>query len=338
MSVTLMEENKTWLRAVLSPVDHKHPAEHASEGIEKYFQGGHEALLDLLKTEEFFRKLIFGSDTQAQHNYLYENFISWVVRYAKKSDKLLGDYLLNKLELNDLTKDFVRFCFLNCISLDFQQTLDSFNYHNQLSDCAIKNELKQLKPKKNINLLGFGLDDGAYEKKIARHLISEKIAESVRIYGFDPFANKSEGVVYLAENFFRLTDAPFFDIILARWVLHHVNSKFRWSSFVNCVDRCNRGSLVLIVEHGFLNKNSSALHENLYCFVNAAFDVLANIGLRPRYLLSKTKTREEDFFIEYLQDKDFFEMENRFKFKVKREIYHVGPEFPNQTICKINPA
>ncbi|MCH9637649.1 MAG: hypothetical protein K0U16_06875, partial [Gammaproteobacteria bacterium] len=106
-------------------------------------------------------------------NYLYEKFILWLNRYLQeiKTQQYLRYYFSSEKNLNFICNNFIDYCFFHKIKLDPKKTLQSFKAHNQLSDNAVKNELLKITSKRYINLLGFGLDDGIYEKELANFLV-----------------------------------------------------------------------------------------------------------------------------------------------------------------------
>jgi hypothetical protein len=227
------------------------------------------------------------------------------------------------------------------IFLDPIQTLDSFKKHNYLSDLYVRNELSSLDQKEKINLLGFGLGDGSYEKGIAQFLIEKKITKKVNIFGFDPYAAiKSEGIEYLNfSNINRFQEE--IDLVIARWVLHHVSivsSKCgRWNDFISCINRCTTpGAIALIIEHGFLDASASfSLEEiRLYYAFNAMFDILANIGLRPHYFTQTFPNLGANFYIDYLSNNDLFQIKQ--SVLKNMDVVNIGPGFPNQTVIKLS--
>jgi len=290
------------------------------------------AMTGLLNNGIQLKKTLDKINNGVVGDYLHHNFIFWLNAYAKKQNSFCADYLEGHISLNLLCKDFIRFSFENKIYLDPIKTLDSFKRHNELSDGAIKMELEKLTPRREINLLGFGLDEGHYEQHLASYLFSSGKAEKVNLFGFDPYAKRNPNILYLTEN--ELTsEKRSFDLIVARWVLHHVEMNSRWSNFVNCINQCHSGADVLVVEHGYIEE-TSLLNKKFNGLLNATFDIISNIGLRPGYF-TNTKNIGDDFFINYLEPKDFSAITSQVAVKLDIDAYDVGPNFPNQTIFKM---
>lgn len=125
-----------------------------------------------------------------------------------------------------------------------------------------------------------------------------------------------------------------YDVIIARWSLHHVKLDNRWADLSDCINQCNPDASIIFIEHGFLQNTHAAAEKKLYELLNALFDIIANIGLRPTYFTETAHSFGEHFFIHYLEPNDFISIcKNSSAHIISRNIYDVGPNFPNQTIC-----
>lgn len=293
-----------------------------------------DSVLCFLRNESLLKSSLIEADSYIKDNYIHSHFVSFLSAYSNANSELLLGYFKGTHSFEEVCRDFIKFCFSKDISLNEKETLHSFAYHNQLSDSAVKSEVSKLTPKSHINLLGFGLDEGTYEKSIAEYIIQNGIAKTVTVYGFDPYANKKADIIYLNKD--QLTDinTPKFDLITARWVLHHVVSQDRWDDLIHCVNNCTTDARILIVEHGFLKTKNSNQDRKLSDLLNATFDIIANIGLRPRYFTDSLPDLGANFFIQYLLRSDFEKIKKGLKLS-EEKIYDVGPSFPNQTICSM---
>lgn len=268
-------------------------------------------------------------------NYLYEKFIFWLSCYFQeiKTQEYLQSYFSLENSLNFICNNFINYCFNHKIKLDPEKTLHSFSIHNQLSDKAVKKELLTITKKPHINLLGFGLDDGSYEKELANFLALHKVCNTVTIYGMDPYAIKSNDIQYITPEQLGM-DSLKFDVIIARWSLHHVKLENRWSTLSDCISQCNGNASIIFIEHGFLQNSHFTAEKKLYKLLNALFDTIANIGLRPSYFTQTAPQLGNNFFIHYLEMSDFSSiLKNSSQNISYQNIYDVGPNFPNQTIC-----
>ncbi len=290
------------------------------------------SLVHLLSNQKIINNVLYLLDPRLRKNYLSAHFTYWLSRYSTFSAGSVERYFQGEFTLTDICNDFIRFCFKQGISLDNNKTLNSFTEHNQLSDNAVKNELLKIMPKKHINLLGFGLDEGFYEKSLAQFLLKKGIAKTVKIYGFDPYALRSADIEYLTSSQLNRNDSAMFDLVTSRWALHHVEHQQRWADLITCITHCNPGATVLAVEHGFLNEGYSILDKRLYYLLNATFDIIANIGLRPRYFTDSAPNIGVNFCIQYLTQEDFSIFRKSIPFPTSETTYEIGPAFPNQTI------
>jgi len=287
-----------------------------------------------LQNKDILRATLHNLQVYEPGRYTHDHFTHWLSAYAKQSPATIRSYLDDKIKLIQLCRSFIHFCFAGGIALDKEKTLQSFSSHDALSTEAVKKELQKLKSKDEIRLLGFGLGDGAYEKEIAQYIIQLKLAKSVKLYGFDPFAAKTDDIEFLTSTQLAKNILPQFDLITARWVLHHVDLQQRWSDLINCINRSQHDAMVLVIEHGILPSNVQLFDKKIYYLLNATFDVVANIGIRPKWFTSTAPDIGANFFIHYLQLDDLAFIKSSVAVKViHSNMYDVGPKFPNQTIC-----
>lgn len=279
-------------------------------------------------------KALQNLDGYIEQNYLHDHFIHWLHAYAmdEASQPVLNQYFSGGCDLTTICQHFIQFCFKHNIQLDAAKTLQSFDYHNELSDSAVKKELLTIQPKESINILGFGLDEGHYESRLAQFLIDHGLTKQVKLFGFDPYALKNPNIQYLSIEQLQSTSIPQFDLITARWVLHHVEMQQRWQHFIDVINHSHLDAMVLVVEHGFLSSASSPLDVRVNDLLNATFDIVANIGLRPRYFTDSAPNIGANFFIHYLTPQDFTRIHDSIKLGATQHRYDVGPGFPNQTI------
>lgn len=298
-----------------------------------FFSSTQSQVLTILQNPAVLKENLHKQGVYLPGKYLHDHFTWWLSQYARQFPLSLEAYFTNKIELNSLCQEFIQFCFKHHIFLNKEKTLKSFEYHDAVSDKALKQELALFSYKPKINILGFGLGTGHYEKNIAEYFIQNRLAESVKIYGFDPYAENSNEIEFLTATQLVTNQHPAFDVITARWVLHHISLKERWTHFVDCINRSKPGAMVFVVEHGFLQKPSLIFDKKLYWLLNATFDVVANIGIRPHWFTSTYPNIGANFFIHYLECKDFKDIKKGIKVQMTQNIYDVGPNFPNQTIC-----
>ncbi len=294
------------------------------------------SIISFIKNESLMLETILGYVAEVEEPYLYEIFVSFFSCYAERNSSTLEAYFLGKITLNSVCHSFIMFFFEKKTILDFDKTLASFREHNMLSDSAIKKAILNFPKKTVIHLLGFGLDTGDYEKELAKSMIDAGIAEKVRIFGFDPYAKRGKDIEYLSEEDLLSGISPLFDIVICRWVLHHIAECQRWTNFIRCINHCSHDGLVLVLEHGFFREKTSLNAKVLHLFTGI-FDVLANIGLRPDWFTETSPNFGQNFWVNYLALVDLASIKNGSGLAIDCEVQEVGPIFPNQTLCVTKP-
>ncbi|EDP45690.1 hypothetical protein RICGR_0301 [Rickettsiella grylli] len=73
----------------------------------------------------------------------------------------------------------------------------------------------------------------------------------------------------------------------------------------DCISRCNANASIIFIEHGYLQNSHFPAEKKLYELLNALFDIIANIGLRPTYFTETAPAFGAHFFIHYLEPNDF---------------------------------
>lgn len=266
-------------------------------------------------------------------DYFVVNFLSLLSDFSNNYSNDIVDYFDSKISITDFAKKFAKFIFSKKNHISKVNLINSLKKHNDISDKEIKNILLNLTYKKEINLFGFGIDDGFYEIKLSHYLVNNGITDKVNIYGLDPFVkDKNPQVEYLDIKQILSKKYPKFDVIIARWVLHHVLPELRWNDFVSCIDKINKDSVVIVVEDSYVSGSINELDKLFYELIYAAADVFANIGFRPSWLLDDGKFCQ-NFYIKYLNFDDVQNIENATSITFKeKKIYNIGPTFPCQTI------
>jgi hypothetical protein len=286
----------------------------------------------MLSNKVTLRKLLYNNQILFEENYLITQFTDAVSLFSHSFSARIIDYYAEKINLNKICVDFAKFCLDTNLNLSPEKTLESFSSHNWILDYTVKEMLQKLKPKESINLLGFGLADGQFEKEICDFIIQKNLAKSLRIYGYDPYGKKGDGIIYL-NDVQNLPSALKFDLVVARWALHHVAPEHRWHNFVNCLNACTNDANILVVEHGILHNSSSNRERLTYRLLVSLYDTLANLGLRPGYFTDSAPNVGADFFVDYLESSDFEYFEKQSKRPLDIKLLNIGPYFPNQTIC-----
>jgi len=180
-----------------------------------------------------------------------------------------------------------------------------------------------IKAQEHVSILGFGLADGGFELELCAMLKKHGKANGVTLYGLDPNLGEHSDIISITPEDIYNNKTPKFDLIISRWVLHHIMPNHRWQSFIGCLQHLTEDGLAIVVEEGISAKTQN---EKSSLFFIATIDVLANFYLWPDYLTSKY----DGYFAQYLLDDDLEDISKQAKLSyIKKE---VGPIFPHQSV------
>jgi hypothetical protein len=199
------------------------------------------------------------------------------------------------------------------------------------SDFITKEILMKKEFDKDSSIFGFGLGDGAYEVEIANFLIQQGLTGSTLIYGYDPYGIPNQSISMLDEAAL-LRGSLNFDLIIARWVLHHVPTLQRWDIFASALGQLKKGGIAVVVEHGFVDESNPVQNRKLYRLLNAIADLIANVGIRPEWFSLTAPIFGKNYFLNFLTTKDLTSIARATKKKLKISISNTGPIFPWQSI------
>lgn len=145
---------------------------HFFNSVNCFLESGNRATaMDKLLCDELRLRRLFVDYLKINYqsdSYLGNIFINQLNSYAIYSPASIKNYFDGHQSLDDLSKGFARFCFNKGLRLDRARTLASLQYHNTLSDNAVKKKLLDLPYQKTMQLFGYGLGDGEYEKGLAQ--------------------------------------------------------------------------------------------------------------------------------------------------------------------------
>jgi hypothetical protein len=254
-----------------------------------------------------------------------------IAGFTRCQSDLARDYISRNVPLPVLAKEFLRFLAETGAAYDSSEIMGSLAATNRWLDRAISTDLPD--EREHLTLCGYGLGNGAYEQQLAARLAAR--GATVRLFGYDPtnecFDRRSVQPCTLA--MLQTASGPLFDMILTRWVLHHVTPDQRWDGFTAFVRRCKPGALLLIVEEGAFSteKNDAVL---MYEFLFACADVLVNSALHPRWLGFGDASPGEDFFLQYLTPADITALEAAFPMSGQRQLTWIQAGFFPQILLR----
>lgn len=249
-------------------------------------------------------------------NVIHRSFYEFCLDYKL----MLDAYFEEKLELNKLASAYSSFLFKNQtqFKISKKELINSFQIAEQHIDTALNNTLsKYFFQKKEINILGFGADSGQYEKKSGDFLKSQGLIEQYQLYIYDPYFpthQRPSNCIYI-DNLD--TPLPKFDLILSRWVLHHVHHKNRWENFLKLTNQISDTGLILILEEGDLKSEYTEKYKANYELLLMFIDVFINFFLRPTWLVDNKKEPASSFFLSYLNQTQLQNLIGSINYKVE---------------------
>ena len=239
-----------------------------------------------------------------------------ITGFAQCQSDLVRGYMSYNIPLPVLAKEFLRFLVETEAAYDSSQFMGSLTATNRGLDRAISTALTGTR--EPFTLCGYGLGNGAYEQQLAARLAAR--GTKVKLFGFDPTNEcfDRERIQPCTLAMLQTAGDPLFDMILIRWVLHHVPPDQRWDGFLACVGHCKPGALLVIVEEGAFSgeKDAAVL---LYEFLFACADVLVNSALHPGWIRMGDPPGE-DFFLQYLTPVDITALEAAFPMSAQRQL------------------
>jgi hypothetical protein len=280
----------------------------------------------LLADKQSYPKVYNASAWLAWGDYTQKAFSQIISGFVKEHATLIKRYLRQEYTLTTICQTLAQFIFANKMVLNKDEILKCLVHGDAVVDQQVFRAIRAyLKPKETINLLGFGSNQGNYENFIAKFLLDKQLAHRVNIYGFDPYsASFADNIIPLSIEALEQPSTLSFDLIIARWVLHHVSYQERWHTFIKFTNALSKNGLILVLEEGSLAPDKQALKELMYRFYLGCVDVVINIGLRPEWLLATHSAIGENFFVDYLTQTDFKALEAELKFNYKTDCYALG--------------
>lgn len=259
-------------------------------------------------------------DSSSQFSDAYADILHF---FSVKHQQLMCGYLCGEKSLWEITKVFIEEVVDHAPVVSRAAVLKSLEKHDAISNEYIYQTVMNMKSQEKMSILGFGLADGEFELELVEQLKKQGKAQEITLYGLDPSSHGHRDIVSICEKDICNSLIPKFDLIISRWVLHHVESNHRWQSFIHCLNNLTGDGLAIVVEEGI---GAQPSREKSSLFFIATVDVLANYYLWPGYLTSE----KNKYFAQYLLDDDLEKISLAAKLPYVRK--EVGPIFPNQSV------
>jgi hypothetical protein len=260
-----------------------------------------------------------------------------VAGFMREEPLLLAEYLSGRQPAQQVAQALIRLLGRHDPRLDPKLFLQFLEQHDQASDRWIRARLAARGFQEELSVLGFGLGDASYERALCHWLAGEaRLAARVKLWGFDTHPAAGGEVHMLTCGELEGGQAPRFDVVIARYVLHHIEPRERWSGLLACLRRCHPGATVLIAEQGYPapSRPENAAEERYRELLLVCFDVLANATLYPDWC----GTGGANFYVSFLSEEELTSLERQFPPVAQRELQDVGPVFPGNIMLRYELA
>lgn len=300
--------------------------------LETLVTGDDETFLARAENPAILEQSLMALCGRTDMEYLVREAAAAISRFASAHRSALRDYGHGAADLSELAAGFSRFLERDRACLDPEHVRLAVAGYTADGDAVVRGILRERDPRRNIDMLGFGCAEGAYELELCRWLESAGMTTGARAFGFDPHASDPlPGLCMLSEVDLASPDLPSFDIIVARWALHHVPRNERWSTLALALRRMRPDGIVLIQEEGMLGAGSARPREIARLeLLLACFDVLITRSLKPGWARAGDGA-QSPFFLEYLTLSDLASIEAHLPGGIARRIIKHGTGLLAQT-------
>ena len=299
--------------------------------------------INLLQSTEKLKDFLYSFSPSMTGELWSDAMISIISKFAKEHERVLTDYIDNKIELYSFIRSFILFLKTSksyetiigktktTNSICHQQSTTR-NYLSLLHE-NIYDHLNNIPRSDEIKILGFGLGDGSYENELKSYLINSDKIKAALIFGYDPYSVDCKDYIPLTKDDLLNAKVSEFDLIIARWTLHHVSLNERWDEFISALNLIKTGGQLLIIEHGFIANSDDLGNDKLYLILNGIMDVIGNLIFNTEWFF-KTNC-EENYFLEFIKEKDIKIITDAFTENLHIDINTFGPVFPFCTVITI---
>ncbi len=305
---------------------------------------GESRILDNVGTEQLYQLSCDATDLSAwlsqngfsaKRDYIREEMAQLIPPFCQHQATLITRYLDGLISLNDVSQTFLSYLIEKNISLDVEILYQCLTDYADDVDRVVKNIIQGRSYQQALNMLGFGLCEGHYEIELANFSLDINIADEILLYGYDPSTSYAmpSRIQCLTKNDLKNLDhsESSFDLMLARWVLHHTDPTDRWEDIIVALNACKNGADIIIVEESWLpsinesNVSNYRFKELLLGF----FDIIVNIALHMSWMFNKECP---NFYLQYLRQEDFEQIESKINRPFQKKIYSLDYSLLSQHI------
>lgn len=278
-----------------------------------------------LLSEVQINKILHELGWHKHGTYLADKALEIINGLVVKQKKLINDYFNRTASLAFLANLIIQYIYTQNIKISKEKMLPSLIKYEEIMNSAVENMLMAVADKKKINILGFGIRQGSYEKQIKNFLIEKHKILDADIYGFDPNKIPDFPIINLSQQQLFSENCPFFDLIIVRWTLHHVDETYRWKDLLRCVNQTKKGSKIIIIEEGtFSDVKDCSFNVLMKNFLFSIADIIANFIYNSKWIDAILQKKENPFYIKYLTSQDIESIENSFQFQSVKTVTSIN--------------
>lgn len=292
------------------------------EAIKSQSGSSMNAYISMLTTPKILEKYLINHGVTSQRQYALALFLQHFTPFCQMHKALLHEYFVGAKSLNELCHLFIEDIGSQYLTFDSETMFSNVQDYVFHVESQILKILSQRHSQATLNILGFGLGDGVYEAKLIKKLLDTGLFNNINLYGFDPniYENLPTNIKSITKSeLTAFATKPFFDVIIARWVLHHTTIEERWDNLICAMNSCRGGADIIIVEEApLISRQFANTYEyKLKALIIGIYDVIVNMGLHPKWFMQKA---EGKFFLQYLYQEDFSKMESNMSNPYQKEV------------------
>jgi hypothetical protein len=281
-----------------------------------------------------YYSLISGINKNKKARELYKNFALLLQEFFIENTLQIDNYAHETLKQKSVQLQFIEFLFAHQEQLT-DDPLIHCDEINKLVTPFVQNDIaNHFNNHNQLIILGLGLGCAEYEKALSQYIIQSGIARNCLIYGYDPYAEQAQGVTYLNNSELNKGDYEKPDLIIARYVLHHIDTQYRQAILTSIFQNSQKNSLALFIEEAFLVETCS-YQSHIYCILHQLFDIYMNFYFNNFSLKTNLARAKEIFFLKYIDNTDLINIKSLLKKEQMCSIKQINFNFPDHYLIKI---
>lgn len=309
------------------------PSLNVPDAIYSSLLNGKNDPIELLKDKVILKNTLAMLKWYDYGDYLGDQAVDVITDFIERYPDIMLGYFNGTCNLDEIGNKVITYIYNNNFHFDRDRLFECVaEYERKTTDFVTKIAC-QHDFDNHIKILGFGIRDGYFERHIRETLIKHHKIKDADIYGYDPNVSAEFPIITLTHETLYSRECPKFDLVIARWVLHHVEMKSRWDALAQCLNQLGDKGKVIIVEEG-LFRDDGSYPLRIYNFLLCVADIIINFALNTSWMVNIAESREPPFYVKYLSSNDIKSIENGFQLELSRKTTVFDEFFMPQTIIE----